>query len=175
MKIIANLILVFTILCSGCGYTTRAYIYPENSIHIPPAKNEINIATEGRKYSSYQSFPVLIENRLTNKVIQKFNTKSDLKVVKSDINALRLDLVVTNYTKEALVYTDSDDVKEQRLRLSVALTLTDPSEEVLKKKTVVGESSFSLTGPNAKSESAAQVDLVDDTARRILEVVVEEW
>lgn len=175
MKVLINLLLVTMLLFSGCGYTTRAYVYPESSIHIPPAKNEINIATESRKYSSYQSFPVLIENRLTNKVIRQFNTKSDLKVVKSSTNALSLDLVVTNYTKEALVYTDSDDVKEQRLRLSVAMTLTDSNQDILKKRTVVGETSFSLTGPNAKSESAAQVDLVDDTARRILEAVVEEW
>ena len=159
----------------GCGYTTRGFVYVEDTIIIKPVINKIDITSESRKYSDYTSFPILIENRLTNEIVSKFNIDGNLKVVSEDPNALKLVCTVNDYNRDTLRYTDSDAVSEQRLRLNVHIKLTSGDGKVLKEKNVVGETEYYLTGANSKSESAAQLDLINDAARRITEAVTEEW
>lgn len=159
----------------GCGYTTRGFIYTEDTIIIKPVINKIDITSESRKYSDYTSFPILIENRLTNEIVSKFNIEGNLKVVSQDPNALKLVCTVNDYSRETLRYADNDEVDEQRLHLHVHMKLTSGEGKVLKSKNVTGKTTYYLTGANQKSESAAQSDLIDDTARRICEAVTEEW
>lgn len=167
--IVLLLIFVFT----GCGYTTRGFIYQTSKILIEPITNKIDITSEDRKYSGYTTYPILIENRLTNEIVNKFNIDGNLKVVNNDNEALKLICEITDYKKEALSYSkeNRDEVSEQRLRLHVKIKLVDVSGEILKDKIIVGETTYFLTG----SETAAQGDLIEDTARRVLESVVEEW
>jgi hypothetical protein len=173
MKNILFIIIIF--LVSGCGYTTRGFVYEDDKIIIDPVVNKIDITSEQRKYSGYATFPILIENKLTNELVGKFNTDGHLEIVNQGSNALRLTCTITNYTKETLRYTDSDEVEEQRLRLHVQIKLVSSKGKELQDREVVGESSYFLSGTRQKSESSAQIDLVDDTARRILEAVVEAW
>jgi hypothetical protein len=98
-----------------------------------------------------------------------------LDVVSESRNALELECQLTEYRRQTLRYTDSDDPEEQRLRLKVKMKLVNSAGEVLQKNNIVGQASFFLTGPNSKSEVAAQNDLIEDTARRITEAVVEAW
>jgi len=181
MKFFLVLLLLIVV---GCGYTTRGFIYTESTIVIKPVINKINITSENRKYSDYTSFPILIENRLTNEIVSKFNIEGNLKVVSEDPKALRLVCTVNDYSRETLRYTDSDEVSEQRLRLHAHIKLTSGDGGVLKDKNVVGEATYYPDGisPDNESntivrtsESAAQLDLIDDTARRICEAVTEEW
>ena len=169
------IILLIFIIMAGCGYTTKGFMYPQSSIIIKPVVNTIDITAESRKYSGYTTFPVLIENRLTNEIVSKFNNDGNLRVVNQDPDALKLTCVITSYTREALRYSEDEDVEEQRLRLHVQMTLEVSDGRVLNKREVVGESSYFLTGTRAKSESSAQKDLINDTARRISEAVLEEW
>ncbi|MCP4652856.1 MAG: hypothetical protein GY858_05680 [Candidatus Omnitrophica bacterium] len=159
----------------GCGYSTMASSYSENKIFIVPVENKVNITSEARNYSNYNSFPLLLEKKLTNSLVNQFNTDGHFKVVSTQDEALVLECKVDNYEKTALRYTDSDDVKEQRLRLRVTVKLSDSSGAMLDTKKVVGQTSYFLSGPNRKSEAAAQVELIEDTVRRISEVVVERW
>ncbi|MFA5007657.1 MAG: LPS assembly lipoprotein LptE [Candidatus Omnitrophota bacterium] len=168
------LILVFVLLC-GCGYTTRGFVYSSNKIFIAPAVNKVNITTEDRRYSTFTAYPILLEQRFTNKLINKFNIDGHLKVVSEGKDSLKLSCEIVQYLKEIMRYNDTEDVKEQRLRLHVKMKLIDPEGKVLKEREIVGETSFFLTGANSISETAAQENLIDDTARRVLEVVVEEW
>lgn len=168
------LILVFILLC-GCGYTTRGFVYSSNKIFISPAVNKISITSEDRRYSTFTVYPVLLEQRLTNKIINKFNIDGHLKVVSKEEGALKLNSEITEYTKEVMRYSDSESVKEQRLRLHVKMKLLNQDGSVIKEREIVGETSFFLTGPSSISEATAQENLIDDTSRRILEVVVEEW
>ncbi|MCF7871105.1 MAG: hypothetical protein K9L95_03860 [Candidatus Omnitrophica bacterium] len=167
-----KLLLVFLLMIGGCGYSTRGFKYKEGSIRIKPVVNKINITSENRKYSGYTAYPRLIEDRLTNRLVSEFNIQSNLDVVSESRNALELECQVTGYRRQTLRYTDSDDPEEQRLRLEVKMTLISSAGEILKEKNIVGQASFFL---NSKSEVAAQNDLIDDTARRITEAVVEEW
>ncbi|MFH1772173.1 MAG: LPS assembly lipoprotein LptE [Candidatus Omnitrophota bacterium] len=168
-------LLALVFASGGCGYATTGYIYNEKKIFITPVTNEVDITSEARKYSEYRSFPVLLEKKLTNTLIDKFNTYGRLKVVSQEAGALKLGCTVKDYRKEALRYTDGDEVNEQRLWLDVYIVLTDSKGVVLKEGTESGKASYFLSGPQSKSESAAQKDLIDDTARRIQEAVVEEW
>ena len=168
---IAALVFIVT----GCGYTTSGSKYTGSKIIVSPITNKIDITSEQRKYSGYVSYPVLIEKRLTNEVVSRFNSDGHIQVVNSAPMALSLTCVVNDYKKEALRYTESDDIKEQRLRLYVSIELKSYEGETLKAKNVVGESSFFLSGARRKSETAAQAELIDDTARRIVEAIIEEW
>ena len=55
------------------------------------------------------------------------------------------------------------------------MKLINYKDEVIKEKDVVGETSYFLSGLNSISESSAQDKLIDDTTRRIVEAVIEEW
>jgi outer membrane lipopolysaccharide assembly protein LptE/RlpB len=170
-----SLILCALILIAGCGYTTRGFVHDGSSIIVDPVINKIDITSENRRYSTYTSFPILIENRFTSLLVQKFNIDGGLKVVSQGQGALRITCTVNDYTKNTLRYTDGDDVREQRLRLHTDIMLFDADGEAIKTKRVIGEADYFLSGPNQKSEEAAQQDLIDDTARRIVEAVVEDW
>jgi outer membrane lipopolysaccharide assembly protein LptE/RlpB len=170
-----KLLVLSLILLCACGYTTRGFVYSSDKIFIAPSVNKINITSENRRYSNFTVYPILLEQRLTNKIINRFNVDGHLKVVSKAENALKLTSEITAYTKEAMRYDASEDVKEQRLRLHVKIKVFNPEGGIIKEKDVVGETSFFLTGPNSVSETTAQGDLVDDTSRRILEAVVEEW
>lgn len=172
-----SLLVVFCLFFSaGCGYVTSGFNYKESEIFIKPIANEINIVSEGRKYSGYNSFPRLLEKRLTSVVVEKFNNDGHLRPVSvSGEEALELYCSIKKYDKNTLRYADNDEVKEQRLTLEVEARLMSFAGEVLKQRIIVGESSFFLSGPRRKSEEAAQTDLIDDTAKRIVEMVIEEW
>lgn len=170
-----SLIVIWLCFLAACGYSTRGFIYKERRIVISPLLNRIDIASTGRRTSGYANFPVLIENRLTSRIINKFNIDGGLKVVNQAQGALELGGEVLSYEKQALRYTDNDDIKEQRLRLTVHVKITDSLGEILQDKNIVGEASFFLTGPNVRSETVAQEDLINDTARRISELVLEAW
>ncbi|MCM8831780.1 MAG: LPS assembly lipoprotein LptE [Candidatus Omnitrophica bacterium] len=161
---------------SNCGYTTKvSTIYKQDKIFIIPVKNQIDITSEDRRYSNYKVLPIFLEKKLTNAIVSRFNTDGYFKVVNDKEDTLQLETSILDYKKEALRYTDSDDIKEQRLRLTVRVKLIDAKGKILKEKNVVGDTSFFLIGPQKKSESAAQEELIQDVARRISEVVAEEW
>lgn len=173
-----SFLLVFVIAVlglNGCAYTTQGFMWAGETIDIIPVMNKVNITSEQRIYNNYTSFPVLFEKKLTNVLISKFNTNGRLKVVAGAKDALKLTCVITKYWKDGLRYTDVDDIKEQKLRMVVKATLTGKQAEVLRESEITGEAAYYLCGPNSKTEAAAQADLIDDTARRILEFVVDAW
>jgi hypothetical protein len=159
----------------GCGYTTKGFMYEHQTIMVLPATIKINITAENRNYINYQSYPVLLEKRFTNALINKINTQGHLKVVGSSSDALKLECAITQYQKEAVRFTDSEDVKEEKLHLTVHMKLINPKGEVIKERDIESISSYLLSGVFNKTESTAQADLLDDAARRILEAIIEEW
>ena len=169
-----RIIAALLFLVAGCGYTTGGFIYSQNKINIIPVVNKVNITRSTRAYSSYIDYPILLEKRLTNVLINKFNEDGHL-TVSDDKSALNLQCSVVNYKKEPLRYTNNDYVAEQRLRLYVHCVLRSPEGKIIKQRDIVGDKSYFLSGKLAKTETAAQSDLVNDTARRILDSVVEGW
>lgn len=167
-------LVVLLLFLLGCGYTTRVFVTDEK-IYVKPVVNNISITAETRAYAQYKSYPILIEKTLTNDIISEFNIRGAFKVANEAEASYKLECIVYDYKKEALRYSDADDVSEQRLRLYVKLKLYDAGDKIVKEKTVVGETTYFLTGTLAKSESAAMEEVIDDTARRIVEAISEEW
>ena len=170
-----RILMLLCFVAAGCGYTTGGLLYQQSKIHIYPVVNKINITREINAYSSLVSYPVLLEKKLTSALTDKFNEDGHLTISDKGSNALNLRCEITNYKKEPLRYTNNDKVIEQRLRLYVHCSLRSPDGKIIKQKYIVGEDSYFLSGKLAKSESAAWGGLITDTARRILEAVVEEW
>ncbi len=167
-----KLFLILLLLLPGCGYTTQGHRYAQKRIRITPVVNKINIARESRRYSGHTSYPVLIENKLTNRLVFDFNARSNLEVVSQPRGALVLDCKITDYQRSTLRFSDSDDPLEQRLRLHVDMTLKDPDGQIINQRNIVGQTTFYLAD---KGELAAQNELVEDVSRRITEAVVEAW
>lgn len=168
-------LVILMIFLAGCGYKTRGVMYKEKGVYIRPVVNSINVSTQERDSANYSSYPLFIDKKLTNTIAEKFNIDGQLKVSSQIEDNLKLECLVKEYKKEVLRYADNDDVSEQRLRLFVKMTLFDGVGDLLKTQDIIGETTYYLSGSLAKSETAAQQDLVDDTARRIVEAVVEEW
>ncbi len=168
-------VVILCFILAGCGYTTRGFVYSGEKIYISPIVNKVNITGEDRAYSSYVSYPILLEKRLTNSLINKFNIDSSLKVSNSKKDSLLLECEIKNYIKDPLRYADDDRITEQRLRLVVHFILRNKDGEVLRESDIVGETTYFLSGGFAKDEDSAQLDLINDTARRIVETVVEKW
>lgn len=175
MKLNFQAVLAAILLSSGCGYSVHSVTFAEKTIFIKPVTNEIKIATEGNKYENRKTYPRLIENELTSSLVQGFNTDGQLKAAHDETGALKLVCVVKDYRKDTLRSTTTNTVVEQRIQLEVAMKLYDSSGKTVKDKEVVGETTYFLSGASQKTEVAAQADLVDDTARRIVEAVVENW
>lgn len=176
MKSRINLIVLFLLVSiCGCGYTTRGAVYSQNRLYVVPVVNKMDISSEQRKYSEFNNFPALLDKRVTNAIVAKFNSDGHMKVTNDEQGALKLTCAITNYHSDAQRYTDNDDVKEQKIWLDMSMSLTDPSGKVLKEKNIVADASYYLTGSNRRSEATVQDEVISDAARRIVEAVVEEW
>jgi len=168
-----TLIIVLCLFC-GCGYTTRVGLN-QGSLYLRPVVNAIEITAEDRAYSGYTSFPMLIEKKLTNSLADKIQIRGAYSLAADPEEALSLDCRIYDFKKEGLRYTDSDDVTEQRLRLYVHVSLFGQDDQPVKERKVVGETTYFLSGAYAVSESQAFTDLVEDTARRVVDAISEEW
>ena len=140
-----------------------------------PVINKIVIASEDRNYSEYSSYPILLEKKLTNSIISEFNIRGTFSVVKDSSDAYTLECDIYDYKREALRYSDTDAVTEQRLKLYVKLKFYDFRDEMVKEKDILGETAYFLSGPYAVSESKAIENLIGDSAKRIVEAVSQDW
>lgn len=169
-----KIIICFLCLLCGCGYAIRDYVN-KGSLYIKPAVNDISIASEKNVYSGYTSYPVLIEKKFTNELIHKFNVRGSYSITGDQFDAFTLECRIYDYKTSGLRYTDSDDVTEQRLYLYVQVSLYDQQGALLETYDVLGETTYFLSGPYAVSEEQAIGDLIDDTARRVVDAVSDDW
>ena len=89
--------------------------------------------------------------------------------------ALKGELV--EFRRDALRYTNNDEVDEYRINIVVNLSLWDKKNDKLswEEKNFTGSATYFVTGAQAKSEEQAVQDAIKDLSRRIVERVVEQW
>ncbi len=163
-------------LLAGCGYTTRGFLNPKyRTIYVAPVENKINITKETEEYSKYRSFPALIEDNFTSKIISRFNLDGNLRTTNEQSADLILKCVINDFVRDAIDYDDNDQVQKYRLKLNFTYTLLDSQGRVIKTRTITADENYNLTGAYAKSEDSALLDLLDDAGRRIVESIVERW
>ncbi|MFA5059497.1 MAG: LptE family protein [Candidatus Omnitrophota bacterium] len=168
-----TLFLMLSIL-AGCGYSTRSNLAGNfRSISIEPFKNTVSYSAEQATKNLY--IP-LLEVKITNAVTDRFLFDGNLKIADKGKADLALEGSLLNYERNALRYTDDEDVQEYRISIVVSMTLFDKSGEVVwSEPSFAGEATYFVTGPLARSENAAIEDALTDLARRIVERTVENW
>lgn len=163
------------LLITGCGYSARSALPPRlKTIHIKHFENKIDFTTDTRR-AVY--FP-LLEIKARDAVINRYQFNGSLKIVDSAAAAdLILDVSLERYERQALRYTDDDDVEEFRVHVIVDMSLYDTAKDEYMwiENNFAGEATFFREGPKATSEESAVQEAVVDLARRIVERTVENW
>ena len=166
--------LLSIIYFSGCGYTTKSTL-PKSikTIRVEPFKNSIDYTT-GTDRNIYLP---LLEVNVRNAVINRFLFDGNLKVVEPHEADLILKGELKGYQRSALRYTDDDDVQEYRVHVTVSFEMSKARSGELSwsEPNFVGEATYFVTGPSAKSEESAVEDAILDLARRIVERTIEDW
>ncbi len=166
------------LVLSGCGYTTRSLIAGKyKTINIAPFVNKIELTLESDSNSKYKVYRPMLETEVTRAVINKFLSDGNVKPVVVDMADLALKGELVEFRRDALRYTNNDEVDEYRINIVVNLSLWDKKNDKLswEEKNFTGSATYFVTGAQAKSEEQAVQDAIKDLSRRIVERVVEQW
>lgn len=158
----------------GCGYTTRSLL-PSNfkTIYIPTFINKIKFDTASPEYRTYHPG---LEIKITKAVIDRFVYDGNLRIAKEEDADLILEGELVDYFKQPLRYGESDEIEEYRISIVVDLVLKDKNGKVIwEEKDFMGDTTYSLVGPLAKSEEQALDDAIADLARRIVNRTIKNW
>jgi len=178
MRLTAFLILsCFLAVTGGCGYTSVSLLPSElDSIHVENFTNKIDPARQvSDKRASYSYWPGL-ETDITNAVINQFVLDKNLDVKSESKAALLLKGSLTDFRQYPLSYS-GENVEEFRVEVFVDMELYNnlTGELMWKEAHFMGESTYTISGPNAKTESQAVHAAVKDLAPRIVERTVDVW
>jgi len=179
MRLFRFLFLSFFVMAvCGCGYTTGSLLPPElDSIHVNNFVNKVDTAQViSNKRPVYLYYPGL-ENDVTRAIINKFVYDRALDIKSEKKATLLLKGALTALRYEPVSYDTDRDVEEQRVEIIVDIELHNQLTGKLmwSENSFMGESYYTLTGPNAKTDSAALTAAVNDLAQRILERTIEMW
>ncbi|MCK5580624.1 MAG: hypothetical protein KAJ18_05055 [Candidatus Omnitrophica bacterium] len=174
-KLFSQVMLVSMCFCFvGCGYTTRASLPARlRTVHVQTFKNNIDFTSE----SFSNVYLPLLEVDVTNAIVDRFLFDGNLKIAQEQVADLVLNGTLTGYQREALRYTDNDDVQEYRVQVIVDLVLYDTGkdETLWTESGFVGEATYFLTGVQATTEASAVSEATVDLARRVIERTIENW
>ncbi|OGW79887.1 MAG: hypothetical protein A3G33_06250 [Omnitrophica bacterium RIFCSPLOWO2_12_FULL_44_17] len=167
-------VLVLILICSvitGCGYTQEVTL-PNNIKTVAITTFEDKIPPSER----YAYYPGL-EIELTNNIIDQFIFDGNLKVVdEKDADAVLKGDVVA-YKQEGLRYDNLESIEEYRLYMIVNFELVDrrTGAAILKENGFSGRSEFFVNPNSNASRKKGANSAVVDTARNIVDRIVEEW
>lgn len=171
----------FTLLLlqnAGCGYTHKSLLPTDiKEIHIAPVKNTIDLSGEISDKNRFRVYRPGIEVDVTNAIINQFIFDGNLKVASLEKADAVLEAKLVDYRRDALRYSDNDDIQEYRLSvvLDVVVTRTKGHKVLWRSQGFAGSTSFFLSGPHATSEDEAVVKTIEDVARRVVEQTIELW
>lgn len=163
---------------SGCGYTRKSLLSETlKSVHVAPIKNAIDLSEEVTDRRPFRVYRPGVEVELTNAVINRFIFDGNLKVERPEAADLIVDARVTDYRRDALRYSGSDDVQEYRLTIVVDVRVYErkTGKAVWSDTALAGDTSFFIAGPRAISEDRAAQLAVEDVARRVVDRTIEIW
>ena len=167
----------FFFACSfslSCGYSAKALLPPNlRTIYVEPFKNNINYTTEQTR-NIY--FP-LLEVNVRNAIINRFLFDGNLRIKDPDTASLILKGELTSYERNALRIADNEDVEEYRVRVVVKMVLWDTAKQTVfwEEPSFAGESTYFVSGPQAKTETDAVEAAITDLARRVVNRTIEDW
>ncbi len=159
---------------TGCGYSARSMLPARfKTIHILPFKNNIIYSSD----VTHNSYVPLLEVKARNAIIDRFLFDGNLKIREKTDADLIMKGELIGFERNVLRTTETNDVQEYRIQVIVSLVLWDVAEEKVMwaEPSFVGETTYFVTGAQAKPENEAVDDAVNDLARRVVERVIEDW
>ena len=162
----------------SCGYSTSRLLPASyRTIYVEPFQNEIPITREvSERTGLFTNVPEL-EEKVMKAVIDRFLFDGSLQVTSSPEKAdLRLTGKLLDFYRQPLRRKDNDTVDEYRLNLSASLALRNRAGKlILEEPAFIADTTYFVTGPLAKTETASVEELSTDFARRVVEWVIEYW
>ena len=159
---------------AGCGYTTGSLL-PGNyrKIAIEPFANKVNNIDEA---TSSRIYVPGLETNVRTAVIDRFVFDGNLRVTDPDKAGLILKGSLIGISQDELRQDINQNVQEYRIRVIVALTMTDADGKVLwEEPSFDGETTYFLSGTQASTQSAAIQAALTDLATRVVERTIENW
>ena len=169
---------LWSMVCMGCGYSTHSLVSPSHkTVYIEPFTNKIDLTGETSEFRRLRTYYPLLENKVTQAIVDRFIFDGNFKVVQKESADLDLKGELIDYSRDALRYTDADEPEEYRISIRVNLELWDTKENKLlwKEANFIGDTTYFTRGTLSKSEVSAIDAAVVDLARRIVERTVEIW
>ena len=173
-------LLLIAVVVAGCGYTTGSLLPVQiKTICIQPLRNRIELTEElSSEEYRFRGYTPHLETDITKKVIDRFINDGHLKVVEEQEADLILTGELIDYLRHPVRYgSDNETVEEYRISVVCSIKVLDVKKKVpmWQESRVIGDSTYSLSGTYAKSESSAISSAVSDLARRIVNRTIEGW
>ncbi|MBU4342756.1 MAG: hypothetical protein KJ902_00140 [Candidatus Omnitrophica bacterium] len=165
------------LVLSGCGYTTQAVLREDvKTMHVEIFENSIDITKEVSAKDKYEVYRPGIEVDLRDAIVERIFLDGNYKVSSRDSADAILEGEILQYRKDPLRYQD-EDVTEYRISIVCDVTLTRirDSEILIDAESVTGDTTYFTTGTLQETETNALTDAMRDTARRIVNRIVENW
>ena len=159
---------------SGCGYSaTSALPSGLRTVYVDSFKNSISYTLEGDR----NTYLPLLKVKLRTAVIERFLFDGHLDIAESESADLILKGELIGYERNALRFTDNDDVQEYRVRVVMKLMMWDTklNEVFWEESGFAGEGDYFVRGPIVGTEAQAVEEAVEDLARRVVERTIENW
>ncbi|UCH12599.1 MAG: hypothetical protein JSW18_01255 [Candidatus Omnitrophota bacterium] len=172
------LIILLLISFCGCGYTTRSLLPPHiKRIYVENFENAIDITGETSEREVYKTYRPRLELDVTKAVIDKFIYDGNLKISMAEDADVILTGKLVDFKREALRYDEADNIEQYRIIILVSIKLKDIKENKIlwQFDRFAGSYEYYTTGSQAKTESTAINEAIDDLARRIVEQAIEIW
>jgi hypothetical protein len=163
---------------AGCGYSTRAYVSNTGykTVYVAPFVNKVDTTSESSEGRGFKTYYPLLENRITNAIVDRFIRDGNLKATKEQEADLVLKGELVGYRRESLRNATDDTPEEYRVTIFVNMALEDKkSGKKWEKNNFAGETTYYTTGQYAKSETQAVEGGVEDLARRVVESIIDVW
>jgi hypothetical protein len=160
---------------TGCGYSTRSLISDKyKTVYVAPFENKIDYMNQNER----KIYVPGLETKVRQAVIDRYLFDGNLHIGQEGTADLILKGQLLSFDRQELRLTTSENVKEYRLLVTVALILIDPAENnkvVWQEPSFTGQATYYVSGPLATSESAAIDNAVNDLAQRAVARTVEDW
>ncbi len=151
---------------------------PENvrTVAVLPVANAIVLSEEITDKTPFRVYRPGLEVALHNAIINRYLFDGTLKVASPEKSDATLETSLIDYKRDALRYSEGEDIQEYRLTITIDAKMTQKSDgKVLWSKRIIGDTTFFLAGPRALSEDQAANRAVEDVARRVVEATIEYW
>ncbi len=167
-------------IIAGCGYTTGSLLPSHlETIYIRPFRNKIELAEElTPDQYRFRTYRAHLETDITKEVIDKFINDGHLKVVEEENADIILSGELIDYLSTPVRYgADNETVEEYRISIVCSVEAYDVRKDVViwKESRAIGDSTYSLSGSYATSESSCISNAVSDLARRVVNRTIEGW